>query len=370
MTAHKNDTKSVPPGGDRTLEGTGHPGARLFLDFLGSIRPAIEEALEMRWRAKLDDIERYGREVAAIATEAKNLTMRGGKRFRAGLLVAAYQGVAPDAPLEVAIDAGVSLELLQTYLLIQDDWIDSDPVRRGGQAVHVALGEMLGDAHLGAASAVLASDFTWSLALAALASSAAPAAATVAAIRLFCKVHEDVVIGQQLDVLGRSEDVEQMHALKTGSYTVRGPLALGAILAGATGETVAALERFAAPLGVAVQLRDDLLGTFGAAAGTGKPVGNDLRAGKRTAVLAWADRRLDAGGRRAVDSVLGRKDATDAAVAEATLALEACGARGAVEARLAALCEEAEGLSRSLPVSDGARQILGGAASALRWTGR
>jgi geranylgeranyl diphosphate synthase, type I len=369
MTAYKNDARIALPGGDHTLEGTPHPGARLFLDFLASVRPSIEAALEMRWSAKLGHVAQYGSEVSAMVLAAKSLTMRGGKRFRAGMLIAAYQGVAPDAPLEIAIDAGVSLELLQTYLLIQDDWIDDDPVRRGGETVHVALGGTLGDAHLGAASAVLASDLTWGLALSVLASSAAPAATTLAAIRLFCKVHEDVVLGQQLDILGRADDVEQMHALKTGSYTVRGPLALGATLAGAPQETVAALDRFAAPLGVAFQLRDDLLGTFGSTAATGKPVGNDLRAGKRTAVLAWADQRLEAGGRRAVDSVLGHKGASDADVAEAAQALETCGARRAVEDRLAALCGEAEELSRTLPVNERARQILGGAASALRWTG-
>ncbi|WP_437581683.1 polyprenyl synthetase family protein [Sorangium sp. So ce887] len=369
MTAHTKDGESAPRAGDRTLEGTADPGARLFLDFLSSIRPRIEAALDQRWRDRVSHVQRYGREVAAMAMEARNLTLRGGKRFRAGLLVAAYQGVAPDAPLEPAIDAGVALELLQTYLLIQDDWIDGDTVRRGDRTVHVALTEALGDPHLGASSAILAGDLTWSLALSALAGAEAPPARVLAAVRLFCAMHEDVVIGQHLDVVGRAEDVEQMHALKTGSYTVRGPLALGATLAGAPPETVAALERFAAPVGVAFQLRDDLLGTFGSAAATGKPVGNDLRAGKRTAVLASAEGRLDAAGRSAVERALGRKDASDDAVAAATLALEACGARRAVEERLSALCGEAEALGRSLPVSASARQILCGAASALRWTG-
>ncbi|WP_437683631.1 polyprenyl synthetase family protein [Sorangium sp. So ce131] len=373
MAEHMKDGPSAPRAdagaSDRTLEGTADPGARLFLDFLSSIRPQIDASLERRWRDKVRDVERYGREVAAMAAEAKSLTLRGGKRFRAGLLVAAYQGVAPDAPLEPAIDAGVALELLQTYLLIQDDWIDGDTVRRGDRTVHVALAEVLGDVHLGASSAILAGDLTWSFALGALASAAAPPDRALAAVQLFCRMHEDVVIGQHLDVVGRAEDVEQMHALKTGSYTVRGPLALGATLAGASAEVVAALERFAAPVGVAFQLRDDLLGAFGSAAATGKPVGNDLRAGKRTAVLAAAEGRLDAAGRGAVARALGQKDASDEAVAAATLALEACGARRVVEERLSALCGEAEDLGRALPVTEHARRILSGAASALRWKG-
>ncbi len=181
-------------------------------------------------------------------------------------------------------------------------------------------------------------------------------------------MHEDVVVGQQIDMLGRAEDVEAMHALKTGSYTVRGPLSLGATLAGAPAEAGAALERFAAPLGIAFQLRDDLLGTFGATAETGKPVGNDLRAGKRTAVLAEAmdgGARLDPGQRAAVDRVFGRAAATDAEVVAAAAALEACGARAAVTARLAQLCSEAEAIARDLPLAAPAPALLAGAAAAL-----
>ncbi|MCC6555240.1 MAG: polyprenyl synthetase family protein [Polyangiaceae bacterium] len=354
---------------DRTLERGGTQAARVFLEFLGGLRPAIEAGLEARWAERVREVERYGGEVRAMAAEARSLTMRGGKRFRAGLVVAAYLGVAPEAPIEAAVEAAIALEMLQTYLLIQDDWIDGDATRRGGPAVHAALGAALGDAHLGAASAILASDLTWGLAVRALAEAPAAASAVLAAIRVLCRVHDDVVVGQHLDVLGRAEDVEQMHALKTGSYTVRGPLLLGATLAGAGEETLAALERWAAPVGVAFQLRDDLLGTFGSEAETGKPVGNDLRAGKRTAVLASSEARLDEAGRRAVSAVLGRKDASAEAVAAATAALEACGARRGVEERLATLCDQAEALAAGLPLTERARGILAGAASALRWSG-
>lgn len=351
---------------DRTLEGAREPRAVAFLEFLSELKPSVEAGLEARWRGELRGLARYGPEVEAMAAEAQRLTLRGGKRFRAGLVVAAHLGVAPDAPLQPALDAAVALELLQTYLLIQDDWIDGDLTRRGGPSVHAALGAALGDAHLGATSAILASDLTWGLALGTLAAAPARPAAVLAAVQLLCRVHDDVVVGQYLDVLGQAEDVEQMHALKTGSYTVRGPLLLGATLAGAGDEVLAALDRFAAPVGIAFQLRDDLLGTFGSEAETGKPVGNDLRAGKRTAVRAWAEARLDADGRRALEAVLGQGSAPAQAVAEATAALEACGARRAIEDRMAALCDEAEALAARLPVTERSRELLGGAASALR----
>ncbi|AKT39929.1 polyprenyl synthetase family protein [Chondromyces crocatus] len=363
-------TTEPTSGADRTLEGAHGAAARAFLDFLASIRPAVETRLEARWQREIDRIKGYGPEIEAMAAEARSLTLRGGKRYRAGLVVAAHLGVAPEAPLDAAYDTAAALELIQTYLLIQDDWIDEDDTRRGGPSVHAALGRSLKNERLGAVSALLASDLTWSLAVGLLAAAPADPSLVLATLRTFCETHQDVVVGQHLDVLGRAEDVEQMHALKTGSYTVRGPLLLGATLAGASGDVLAALERYAAPVGVAFQLRDDLLGTFGSEAETGKPVGNDLRNGKRTAVIAWIDGRLDASGQSILDRAFGKSEATPDEVAEATALLVTAGARTAVEDRLDALCTEAERLAAELPVSARAREILAGAAAALRWRQR
>lgn len=336
-----------------------------FAAVLARVRAAVEERLASLWADRLASLRRHGAEVTAMVDAARDLTLRGGKRYRAALLAAAYAGAAPGAPLEPALQAGVALELLQTYLLIQDDWMDRDDTRRGGPSVHAALAARLGGEHLGAASALLASDLAWNLAFEVLASIDLPAPRVVAVIRLFTRIHEDVIVGQQIDLMGRAEDVEAMHALKTGSYTVRGPLLLGAALAGAPAATLDALERYAAPIGVAFQLRDDLLGAFGLPEETGKPVGNDLRAGKRTAVLAEAEGRLSDAQRAALGRAFRRADATHDDVAAATAALEACGARAAVTDRLARLCREAESLAAGLPVTPAARVWLAGAAAAL-----
>jgi len=355
--------------------------AEAFDALLARVRPEVDRRLERVWAAELRRARRHDRGVVPMVRAARDLTLRGGKRFRAAMVVAAYAGARPRAPLEPALQAGVAVELLQSYLLIQDDWMDGDDTRRGGPSVHAALERTLGrravrarkggrrladPAHVGAACAVLASDMTWGLAVETLASIDAPASRVLAAIRALCRMHDDVVIGQQMDVLGHAGDIETMHALKTGSYTVRGPLLLGATIAGSSQRVLAALARYATPLGVAFQLRDDLLGAFGSTAQTGKPEGGDLREAKRTAVLVEAERRLDARGRRVLGRVLGRDDAEPAALAAAREVLEACGARGAVEARLSTLCGRAERLATRLPLSRGARAELAGAAAALR----
>jgi len=154
-----------------------------------------------------------------------------------------------------------------------------------------------------------------------------------------------------------------MHDLKTGSYTVRGPLAIGAILAGATAEQRAALDRFAAPLGVAFQLRDDLLGTFGDPKATGKPAGNDVRRGKRTALVAAL--ASDPGAEELMVRAFGVADASDADVAALVARMETAGARARVEARLRELLELADRELAAAPLSAVGKGWLQGAVKAL-----
>lgn len=336
-----------------------------FSAHLEGVRREVDERLARVWNDTLEGLRPHGEDVGRMAGVARDLTMRGGKRFRAGMLVAAFTGVAPRASIEPALDAAVALELLQSYLLAQDDWMDGDATRRGGPSAHAALAAAYGDAHRGACSAILAGDLMWGLAVRTLSGAHVKSKRLLRALDLFCAVHQDVIAGQQIDILGRAEDVEAMHQLKTGSYTARGPLLIGATLAGANKRTMKALARYAGPLGLAFQLRDDLLGAFAPEAETGKREGNDLRAGKRTALLADAEAKMSDEDRAALGRAFGKADASDEDVKAATAALVRCGARAAVEERLRALCAEAAGLAAEVPVTPRAQKILAGAASAL-----
>ena len=299
-------------------------------------------------------------EATELVDALQALTMRGAKRLRAAALYAGYAAVAgPTADPRTTADPCAALELLQSYLLIQDDWMDGDEQRRGGPAVHVALSRARGQAHLGASLAMLAADLGCGLAFELIATAPFPTARKREAIEAFGQMHFEVVCGQQLDLLGHA-DVALMHRLKTGSYTVRGPLRLGALLGDASAGQLATLARFAEPLGLAFQVRDDLLGVFGASGATGKPVGADLRAGKRTALIAEARPRLDAEGEAALAAVFGKADASDVAIAAATEALARSGARERLETRLETLTSEALGtLDESAP---GGSLDAGGAA--------
>lgn len=334
-----------------------------FGALLEAVRTPLEASLSALFDRKLAETAPHGPDVVALVEATQSLTMRGGKRLRAALVAAGARAAGAGTREDVGVARiGLALELLQTFLLVHDDWMDDDDLRRGGPTVHVMLTRRYGSSKLGASSAILVGDYAAALAQEAM------VGASARVLALFARIQQDAVYGQQLDLLARTEDIERVHALKTGSYTVEGPVALGAEQASATPACRAAIHAFAGPLGIAFQLRDDLLGTFGTPEQTGKPAGNDLRAGKRTALVAEALPRFSTDARASFDRAFGRADATEADLASAARALEASGAVDAVEARIQELLGTArEALASADLHPDGAR-LLHGAALAL--TGR
>lgn len=330
------------------------------------VRAGMHRLVEARlgeWLApRVEAARALAADVGDSVDAASRLALRGGKRLRAALAGAAYVASGGDR-LEDVVMAGVALELLQTYLLIHDDWMDGDETRRGGPSVHAWLASRFGDG--GAAAAVLAGDHACALAQEALLEVPLPAERLADAARELARAQQDVVLGQLLDVRAAARtraQVETMHALKTSSYTVRAPLVIGAALAGASAGTRAALERFARPLGVAFQLRDDLLGVFGDPARTGKPAGVDVRRGKMTGLAA--ELLADEEG-AALFARASRAGATEGDVAAAVRRMTAGGARTRVEARVAELAREARAALEETPLAPDGKTLLAGAIAAL-----
>lgn len=344
-----------------TAEGT------TFATLLEEVRRYVDRSLGVWLKPRVAAASAVSAETGAAAEAVERLAVRGGKRMRAALVAASYVACSDDtdavafARVESAM---LAIELLQVYLLIHDDWMDDDDVRRGGPSVHVHLRERLGSKALGDAAAILAGDLACGYAQVALLESQLPAERVLGAARAFARIQEEVVTGQ-LAEMSSAASVEVIHALKTASYTVTGPLALGAHLAGASDARVAELARYGRPLGIAFQLRDDLLGAFGDTSATGKPVGNDIRQGKRTAIIM--EMRGHAGTEALLARVLGRHDATDAEVGEVVRAMETSGAKARVEARVAELLAEARAALDAMGLPEGSRgkQWLAGAVRAL-----
>ena len=173
------------------------------------------------------------------------------------------------------------------------------------------------------------------------------------------------VAGQMLDIRGKTPDPELTYELKTASYTVRGPLLLGAEIAGASAKTIEALDRYSLPTGVAFQLRDDLIGVFQDSEISGKPQGGDLKEGKNTSLVYAGHKMLSPAGRKALDKVLGNRRATTRQVASAITALEDCGARAHIEDRIETLKAEASASLKTPALSKKSQTLLEGAIVAL-----
>jgi len=305
----------------------------------------IKRRVDARLARFFDDKRRYARALSGPSLELVDalydFTQRGGKRTRPAVLIAGHLAVSPETNLEDLLDPCAGLELLQSYLLVHDDWMDQDDERRGGPALHKLFADRRQDRHLGASLAILAGDLGNGFAIELTAGAKMPEARRAEALRVFWEMQQDVVFGQALDLIAYS-DVALIQRLKTGSYSVKGPLLLGAVIGGASAAQKTALEGYADPVGQAFQARDDLLGTFGAPEKTGKPAGNDLRAGKRTALIEEAEKRLASDARGPITRVFGKADASEADVHAAMSLLEACGARAAVETRVERQRAEAE----------------------------
>lgn len=336
-----------------------------FLALVDTVRREVDTRLAGLLDAKLDLAAKQDPEVLEMVRAFRDLCLRGGKRLRAALLVAGYRAASATADLEPALDAGVAIELLHAYFLVHDDWMDNDDTRRGGPAVHKLLGDRYQSTRLGEASAILAGDLGVALATEALARVDVPATRLPRVFGAFAQMQADAVAGQQIDIIARGEDAEKTYTLKTGSYTVAGPLRMGALLAGGSPELISSLERFALPAGVAFQLRDDLLSAFGDPSETGKPFANDIRSGKRTALVQRAFELAKGKDRKTLASAWGNPRAGVRLLREATDVLTRCGARNAIEQRISELSARALESVAGAELAQARRTLLLGAVDVL-----
>ncbi|MFC4728519.1 polyprenyl synthetase family protein [Coralloluteibacterium thermophilus] len=238
-----------------------------------------------RWRARIDALLETHLPPADLAPVRLHGAMRhavlgGGKRLRPLLVYAAgrFAGAADAAPLD---GAAVAVELIHAYSLVHDDLpaMDDDALRRGQPTVHVAYDE---------ATAILAGDALQALAFQVAAESAVAPAVALEIVRTLALAagSRGMCGGQALDIdaTGRLQDLdalETMHAAKTGAL-VRAAVRMGALAGGADAQTLARLERYAGALGLAFQIRDDILDVEGDAATLGKTAGKDAAQAKST----------------------------------------------------------------------------------------
>ena len=275
---------------------------------------------------------------------------RRGKRLRPALCHWGYLAAGGHMGHPEHTDmvrAAAALELLHHFALLHDDVMDESDWRRGGLAAHrqaegwhADAGARGDSAHFGRNLAVLLGDL-------ALVSAHRLAATLPPRLReLWHELCVELILGQCGDLTGAAAGrrdrsyVERLAQLKSGSYTVLRPLALGATAAGASAAAHRALHSYGVHAGAAFALRDEVLGVWGDPAVTGKPASDDLRTGKPTVLLSLAADRLEGAAAELV-RMAGGSSMTAAEVATLKMAMSAAGVKDEMEALILSHVEDA-----------------------------
>lgn len=334
---------------------------------------AIGEQLRRYLHARRAETAYIGSDYAALISALEDFVLNGGKRLRPAFAYWGWRAVAdaePDAHVLLLFSA---LELLQACALVHDDVIDDSATRRGRPTVHVHFAathrdrQWRGSAErFGISAAILLGDLALAWADDIVFGADLPADTQRRVRRVWADIRTEVLGGQYLDIVAEASASESISlpmnvaTFKTACYTVTRPLQLGAAVAADRPDVQAIFDRLGTDLGVAFQLRDDVLGVFGDPKVTGKPSGDDLRSGKRTVLLAEAMELADKSNPLAASLLRSSIGAplTESQVAELRDVIESVGALAAVEQRIATLTQRALAELAAAPVSDAAKAGL------------
>lgn len=246
-----------------------------FTQFASQCRARVDSALDQYLPLAEDPTQ--------LRAAMRYSLFNGGKRVRPILAYAAALAVKPGINLNLVDPIAAALECLHSYSLVHDDLpaMDDDDLRRGKPTCHIAFTE---------ATAILAGDGLQTLAFELLTTTDLPAATQIKLIRQLAQGSgvDGMVLGQAIDLAAVDHQLdlaqlETMHRHKTGAL-IRASVAMGAISAGADDNQLAALDDYAAAIGLAFQVQDDILDVTGDTATLGKQQGADIARNKPTYV--------------------------------------------------------------------------------------
>ncbi len=257
---------------------------------ISDYKPRIDAEIEVELGRRLEEVREISSELVRVVEMMRELAV-GGKRMRGLLTVLGYQlSGGSESGLKEVIKAAVVMELFHLGLLIHDDFMDQDDLRRSVATIH----SRYPDRHIGESIAVLAGDYTFGWGVEILSSLNLSQDQVIKAIQVWGKYFTRVGYGQTLDVLKSADESSLLNilALKSGEYSCVLPLQLGAALVGGNQEKMDKLYKYGMELGWVFQLRDDYLAEWGDSSQTGKPVGNDSREGKHSFAIMYGKDKL------------------------------------------------------------------------------
>jgi len=321
--------------------------------------------------------------------------LAGGKRLRPAFCYWGWRAAGGEECPEIYA-AAAALELLHASALVHDDVMDASDTRRGKPAVHrqFAARPEAGDdlraaAAFGAGAALLIGDALLGWTDEMFHRSGMPAEMLRRGQPVLDAMRTEVAAGQYLDLVNQAtandsvQSAMRVVTYKTAKYTVERPLHLGAAMAGspppdlpgipagpqasaqpgsgphpAASAVARTCTEYGLALGIAFQLRDDILGVFGDPSVTGKPVTGDISEGKRTVLVAVAMERASQSQLRVLDRHLGDRQLTEAAAADVRRVITETGALAECETLISASVKEATSALDGAPITGEARAAL------------
>ncbi len=276
--------------------------------FIKKYKKEIDKELGLFLDKKIREHGKIKKQIAVVLKSIREFNMRGGKRIRPLLVILGYLAAGGRNTKE-AIKASVAVELLEAFLLIHDDIIDRDSLRRGKQTINIEYEKRCGKSpglrrkkgdekrtichDYGNNIAIVAGDIALGLAVDALLETRFDNKKKSGAIAILNNALIKTCFGQILDINTSlmqeisEKDIIEIQKLKTAVYTIEAPLHIGAELAGKK-SLKRDYSRYALHLGQAFQIRDDILNIFGSRKAIGKPIMSDIAEGKQTLLIKKA----------------------------------------------------------------------------------
>jgi geranylgeranyl diphosphate synthase type I len=317
----------------------------------------------------------FDTDLAQPIDEIARLVLAGGKRLRPAFCHWGFVGAGGNPDDQRVIDAGAAFELMHAFALFHDDVMDGSATRRGEPTMHIVMSELheknswVGESRrFGEGAAILVGDLAFVYADQLLLGAPQPVWS------IWNELRVELNFGQYLDMLGSANSerrlvkAERICRYKSGKYTIERPLHLGAVLAAPekAEQLLPALSAYGLPLGDAFQMRDDVMGAFGETSVTGKPVGDDLREGKPTPLMAMATARANAA-QLGVLQLVGNTVLNDAQVADVQTVIRETGALDQLEQLITSLTDDAIEAIGKAPLSQEARNELVELAAFVSW---
>ncbi len=297
----------------------GQLGKKYLKEYTLEIYPYIDELL----RKEAEEAKKSGETPSELINKFREIALQG-KGIRSGLINLAYLACG-GTEIEKIKKTSIFIEIFHTGILVHDDFMDSSDFRRGIKTVHKEF-ERIGEDlkvkipadHYGNTMAVNVGDFAYFLSWELLVNSDFPIENIKRASAIFTDSARRLVHGQVMDLTltgnenVTEEDILNMLWIKSGDYSARLPMLLGAALAGEKDEAkIEAIKEYTKCLGWAFQIQDDLLGAFGEEVELGKPVGSDFVEGKNTLLILHLRKNGSEKQIKTLNSFIGKKDISE-----------------------------------------------------------